>query len=40
VYGGELRSRTNGRRATEIALAVRVLNRMPSLGRPENVRLV
>ena len=39
VIGDGLRSRTDHRRETEIALAVRVLNRMLELGRPEYVRL-
>ena len=40
VIGGELRSRTDRRRGTEITLAVSVLNRMLELGRPEYVRLL
>jgi hypothetical protein len=40
VIGNGLRSRTDRRRGTEIALAVSVLNRMLELGRPEYVRLV
>ena len=40
VVGGGLHSRTDGRRATEVAIAVRTLNRMIELGRPEYVRLV
>ena len=39
VTGGGLRSRTGGRRATEMAAAVTVLNRMLELGRAEYVRL-
>ncbi|PZW48588.1 DDE family transposase [Humitalea rosea] len=39
VMGGGLRSRTDGRRATEVAIAVSALNRMIGLGRPEYVRL-
>lgn len=39
VIGGGLRSRTDGRRATEVAIAVGALNRMLELGRPEYVRL-
>ena len=39
VIGGALRSRTDERRATEIAVAVGVLNRMLELGRPEYVRI-
>lgn len=38
VIGGALRSRTDERRATEVAVAVTVLNRMLELGRPEYVR--
>jgi hypothetical protein len=36
VIGG---SRTERRRATEVAVAVHVLNRILELGRPEYVRL-
>jgi hypothetical protein len=39
VIGGALRSRTDRRQATEVAIAVRVLNRMLELGRPESVRV-
>jgi hypothetical protein len=39
VIGDELRSRTDGRQATEVAIAARALNRMLELGRPEYVRL-
>jgi transposase len=39
VVGGALRSRRDERRATEVAVAVRVLNRMLELGRPEYVRI-
>jgi hypothetical protein len=39
VIGGALRSRTDRRRATEVAIAVDALNRMLELGRPEYVRL-
>ncbi len=39
VIGDALRSRTDRRRKTKIALAVGVLNRMLELGRPEYVRL-
>jgi len=38
VIGGGLRSRTESRRETEIALAVGILNQMLELGRPEYVR--
>ncbi|MBI0538550.1 IS5 family transposase [Roseomonas sp. KE2513] len=40
VIGGALRSRTDGRRATEVVIAVRTINRMLELGRPEYVRIV
>jgi hypothetical protein len=39
VIGDALRSRTDGRQATEAAIAVRVLNRMLEPGRPEYVRI-
>ena len=39
VSGGALRSRTDDRRAPEVAVAVGVLNRMLELGRPEYVRI-
>ena len=39
VIGGELRARTDERRATEVAVAVHALNRMLELGRPEYVRI-
>ena len=39
VIGDGLRSRTDRRRVTEVAIAVRPLNRMLELGRPEYVRL-
>jgi hypothetical protein len=39
VIGGVLRSRTEGRQATEVAIATDVLNRMLDLGRPGYVRL-
>ena len=39
AIGGGLRSRTAGRHATEVAIAVSALNRMLELGRPEYVRL-
>ena len=38
VIGDALRSRTNARRATEVAVAVDVLNRMLEMGRPNYVR--
>jgi hypothetical protein len=38
VIGDGLRSHTDGRQATEVAIAVQVLNRMLELGRPEYVR--
>ena len=39
VIGDVLRSRTDRRQATEVAVAVRALNRMLELGRPESVRV-
>jgi hypothetical protein len=39
VIGDGLRSRTDRRRATEIAIAVQALNRMLELGRPKSVRI-
>ena len=39
VIGDALRSRTDDRQATEVAIAVRVLNRMLELGRPKSVRI-
>ena len=39
VIGGGLHSRKDGRRGTEVAIAVRALNRMLELGRPEYVQL-
>jgi transposase len=39
VMGEALRSRTDGRRGTEVAIAVAALNRMLELGRPEYVRI-
>jgi len=39
VIGDGLHSRTDGRQATEVAIAADVLNRMLDLGRPEYVRL-
>ena len=38
VIGDALRSRTDDRRATEVDVAVHVLNRMMELGRPNYVR--
>jgi hypothetical protein len=40
VLGDGLRSRIDGRRVTEINVAVDVLNRMLELGRPSYVRNV
>ena len=37
VIGDGLRSQTDGRQATEVAIAANVLNRMLELGRPEYV---
>ena len=39
VIGDGLRSRTDRRRASELDIAVRALNRMLELGRPESVRM-
>ena len=39
VIGDALRSRTDGRRAAEVAIAISALNRMLELGRPESVRV-
>src|SRR3954462_8724135 len=39
VIGDGLRSRTDGRQATEVFIAADVLNRMLDLGRPEYVRI-
>jgi hypothetical protein len=39
VIGDGLRSRTDGRQATEVAIAANVLNRMLDFGRPEYVRI-
>jgi len=40
VIGDGLRSHTDGRRATEVNVAVHVLNCMLGLGRPDSVRIV
>src|ERR1700750_3224033 len=39
VIGDGLRFRKDERRATEVAVAVRVLNQMLELGRPTSVRI-
>ena len=39
MIGDTLRSHTDGRQATEVAVAVGVLNRMLELGRPASVRI-
>ncbi len=39
VIGSGLRSRTDQHRATEVDVAVHVLNRMLELGRPNSVRI-
>jgi len=39
VIGDGLRFRKDKRRATEVAVAVRALNRMLELGRPTSVRI-
>ncbi len=38
VIGDGLRSQTDGRQTTEVAIAANVLNRMLELGRPEYIR--
>jgi hypothetical protein len=40
VIGDALRSHTNCRRPTEVAIAVGALNRMLELGRPESIRIM
>ena len=39
VIGEGLRSQTDGRQASEVAIAANVLNRMLELGRPKYVRI-
>jgi hypothetical protein len=39
VIGDALRSRTDRRRKTEVAIAIAALNRMLELGRPKSVRI-
>ena len=39
VIGDGLRSRTDGRQETEVAIAASALNRMLDLGRPDYVRI-
>ena len=39
VIGDALRSHTDARQATEVAIAVTVLNRMLEMGRPNYVRI-
>ncbi len=39
VIGDGLRSHTDGRQATEVAVAADVLNRMLDLGRPGYIRV-
>jgi hypothetical protein len=39
VIGDGLRFRKDGRRATEVGVAVPVLNQMQELGRPISVRI-
>ena len=39
VIGDGLRSRKDGRRSTEVGVAVHVLNKMLELGRPISVRI-
>jgi hypothetical protein len=40
VIGEALHSQTDGRQATDTAIAVNVLNRMLELGRPNYVRII
>ena len=40
LLGDELRSQTDGRQASEVAIAADVLNRMVELGRPEYARII
>jgi hypothetical protein len=40
VIGEALRSQTDARQATDVAIAVDVLNRMLELGRPNYVRII
>jgi hypothetical protein len=40
VIGDGLRSRADGRQATEVAIAAEALNRMLDLGCPEYVRII
>jgi hypothetical protein len=39
VIGDALRSQTDRRRATEVAIAVHALNHMLELGRPQSIRI-
>jgi hypothetical protein len=39
VIGDGLRSQTNGRQATKVAIAAEALNHMLELGRPEYIRI-
>ena len=39
VIGDGLRPQTDGRQATEVAVAAGVSNRMPEPGRPRSVRI-
>jgi hypothetical protein len=39
VIGDALRSQTDARQATEVAVAINVLNRMLEMGRPNYVRI-
>ena len=40
VIGEALQSQTDGRQATDVAIAVNVLNRMLKLGRPNYIRII
>ena len=39
VIGDGLRFRKDGRRTTEVGVAIRVLNQIPEQGRPISVRI-
>jgi hypothetical protein len=39
VIGPGLRSQTDGRQASEVAIAAEALNRMLDLGRPDHIRI-
>jgi hypothetical protein len=39
IIGDALRSKTDGRQATEVGIAAKVLNHMLEFGRPEYIRI-